>query len=359
MGVYIGLTCLILLLGSFFANQRLDKNNLVFYILSGISLIVISAFRSWSVGADTLNYINLYRYANNASVENLLFGYQGVDRGYLLYTKFLNNFSESGQFLLFVNSVIIVFSIFYFIYKNSNNDVLSVYLFLTLSQYLTSMNITRQYLVISIFVFAYEMLKKNKFTIYILLILLASTIHSTALIFLILVPIIWLKPTYKNLLRLLPIMGAVTIILYLNPTIIFSVAGSYSDYIGTQFFQSVDVGGTIVIWIVQFLLVIFGIMILKNKELNDEVSIRIFISSFMVFASICVGLLGSQIYLLFRLNYYFDLFMLLLIPDVIFYLVKEKNLARFIIYSLLFIYFVYNLLNGIAGAVPYEFIWQM
>lgn len=361
MSIYL-FSLAVIILSSFliFLKNQSSIPQKIFLITIGLFLVLISGLRSYSVGVDTLSYMGFYDMSRYLSFDRIINGTFGVENGYLYYNKMLNFISESPQFMLIINALVITTGILYFIYKNSPNVTLSVYLYITLYYFAVSLNIMRQFIALSIFLIALEQLKKNRWLTYIIIIYLSSLIHESALICLPVVFIHYLKPTIKNMIWIFCVAIGSTIFVYINPSIVSILSGSYSRYVETTYFEANQVGGTIIIWIVQIAMYFSTIYILKSKKhiLGDRDKKLMFLSAIMILISVCIGLIGTKIFILSRMIYSFDIFMIILIPLIIKYTIKEKKLALIAVYLVLLVYFVYNLSTGGSGVVPYQFFWQ-
>lgn len=345
------------IIGAFFSTfgRNTKKGKIFFTTLFGLFLIIVSSYRDYSVGDDTLNYFWIFINAKNMSYSQIFFEDSTVDFGYLIYNKFLGYFSEDPQIVLIFNAIIINVPILYYLYKNAKNLYFSLYLYIVLYFYSDSLNIMRQFIVISFFLIAMEKLRQKKIFKYILIIIFASTIHASALI-LILVPLLfYMKPTVLNSVILGSLISIVTVILFVNPNIIYLFAGSYSRYLDTGWGSPAQIGGSYIIVIIQLVLYLLSVFIiyLDSPKLSDENIQMIFVASIMMLISASLGLLRSNIPVVYRLIYYFSFFQVLLIPDIANFLFREKKLVIIIISIAYFIYYVYFTINNVSGVVPY------
>lgn len=341
-------------------NQNFNKkqNNLFIY-LSGLLLWGVAGFRGPHVGTDTSNYLGIYDFSKNISMERLIEGEYDVEKGFILMNKVIGLVFENRYSIIPVSSLFIIVGILYFIKINSSDLFMSVYLFITLNYFSASMNIVRQFIAIAIFFIGYEELKKNKKLRYFLLIILASTIHLSSLVYLIVPVINRLKPNSKNM-RIIGFFSLITTVaIYTNPSIITSISGRYAVYSGTRYFEGNAVRGTVMIWVTQLILYLCAMYILHNHSSLDESKKKsIFLNSIMILFSICVGVVSTRIQILARVIYYFDIFMVIIIPEIINQLIREKFFTKILICFILALYFLYNLMQGGSGVVPYNFFWQ-
>ena len=113
--------------------KKEEINKLLFTAIAVI-LILLAGLRHYSVGRDTLQYINAYT------------GITPLDRYELGFSSFLNllyKFSTDFQFLIFVSSVIIFIPIMYLIFRHSKNYYFSLYLLIAFNYYAIYLNAMR------------------------------------------------------------------------------------------------------------------------------------------------------------------------------------------------------------------------
>lgn len=151
-----------------------------------ILLFVISAFRGYEVGTDTKNYVGYVTWImeefstiNEIDVE---IGYKVI----LLISAML----KSTRVLLILSSAIVCYGYYYLIKKYSRNTFFSAFLFITLYIFCMSLNIQRQAIAM-IFVCEYVMsLISKKGRRASVSLLLAIAFHKTAIVMLIVVPVV-------------------------------------------------------------------------------------------------------------------------------------------------------------------------
>ena len=159
------------------------KDNKYLYIMQFTWLIVSVAiffgFRNQSIGNDSITYIKIFQ--NPESYPSRL------EPGYLVFNSFLRLFSKNGNFYLF--SVSLLLAILQLkVYRNIDiHNYLLFYILYACFYYFYQFhfNIIREGLAITFVSLSLLELKSKKYFQYFLLGLLAVSIHSTALIFII------------------------------------------------------------------------------------------------------------------------------------------------------------------------------
>ena len=186
MTIYIIILIIIFIMGAIFRPERKEKGKVWFIILSFILLTFVSGMRAYSVGADTTVYVRLYNIIAEADIGKLRYEYL-----FCVYLKILRFFSSDPRLMLFVSSIICIGSYCYFAYRFSKNTLISMVLYITLSQYFSQMNIIRQAIAMSFIMLSFSivldssLLKKHKIiksVISALLIIVAMGFHTVSVI---------------------------------------------------------------------------------------------------------------------------------------------------------------------------------
>lgn len=360
--IYLVLLFFLAVVGFLFSfSKQKEKGSKYFLVIFGCSLVFISTARHLSVGTDTANYAEILKFANGLSFQQAFQGTYGVDNGYLVYNKILLLLSSSPYFMMLINSLIITLGLVGFIHKNSKTPSEAVFVYITMYYFCVSLNIVRQFMVISLMLTAYECLKSKKYALFVMLSAFSIVIHKTAIIMVLASALFLFKPSYKKMLMFFVFGVLATMFIYTNPNILMGLSDNYDRYLDTEYFSSRQVGGTVIIWFAQLILFLYSLRIVylnRDKIGTDERIEQIYTSSIMVILSVFISIIGTQISIVVRMSYYFDVYMIILLPLLINYIIKEKYIAKTVIYALLLLYFIYNLSSGGSGVVPYRFYWQ-
>ena len=268
MYLYFALTAALTLAG--FAIQYLLRKNfqLAKATVCGLSFVVLgtlSAFR-YAVGYDyEYVYLPLYK----PILENPFISSTGMEHepGFIFLERICALLSDDPQMLFIVTSYMIIglFMLYYYIY--SPNPVVSIFLFLSLSQYYCSMNFIRQTLAGVICLYAIPFLHKRKFFPYFAFVVLAATFHVSALIMLVFYFINMIPIDGYMLAIYLP----VTIILYLSSTETLALITRYiyDDYNATnpEVIAGFPIGFLIgIVLMFVFLFLMRNVLVARNKS---------------------------------------------------------------------------------------------
>ncbi|EQA11289.1 EpsG family protein [Glaesserella parasuis] len=168
---------LLVILGISGIEQKILKQNGIW--LSSLILIIFASIRDYTVGTDTVNYVNKFiigyrinfEYEHNYYVEPV---FQIIE--YLIYQLTDNYF-----WLFFVCFMIIIPCNLLFFKKYSVDYKLSVFIFVAYGLYTFSFNTLRNGIAIAIIVWGFKFFLEEKTFKYIFVCLLATLFHISAL----------------------------------------------------------------------------------------------------------------------------------------------------------------------------------
>ena len=169
-------------------------------------LLFLAVCRGNTVGGDLENYLPYYNqmYLTKSWSEMIeLIGFR--EPGYSIFIKILGYFTGgSERYYILVTSICSLIGPFYLIYKYSNNYSYSLLLYYALGFYTNTFNNIRQSIAMSIVFISFYYLFENRNLIkYILMVLLATTFHYSALIMVLLYPLTKNVISIKFLIKLI------------------------------------------------------------------------------------------------------------------------------------------------------------
>lgn len=186
---------------AYLALKEEDKRKFYLYSVISIALpVVLAGLRAYNVGIDVANYYRMTRYWNGASSSDSLLAYlthyNTTGYGEYIFALFIGIIGQlTGNYHLFLLlcHLIIVTGIYIgaFRHKDTVNPLLVLVLFYLLF-FSHSLNIIRQYMAMAIIFAVLKDLEKKCYRRYIITVLVASMIHTTALIALGAALIYWL-----------------------------------------------------------------------------------------------------------------------------------------------------------------------
>lgn len=174
-------------------NENNKKLFNIYKIFTFLLPFLILAIR-YGIGVDYFNtYVPVFEAIKNYGT------YANIEIGYIILNKIVLLFTSDYAGIFILTSFIFCYLTFKSIFDNSINVPLSILILLTGGLYFYSMNAVRQSIVTAIFLFAIKYIKEKKFIKYCFFIILAATIHKTALIFLPLYFLCQIKLDFKKI----------------------------------------------------------------------------------------------------------------------------------------------------------------
>ena len=276
-------------------------------IMAVMPFFVVSAFR-YDLGTDyTRRYVLDYnRTLQGVDVQNLEILFKGI-------MKFCMIFTEDPYLMFGITSAIIVGFILGTSFTKSQDKILSVCIFLLGGFFFDSLNIMRQYMAMSLIFFGYQFLLKSKrwYIVYIAIVIIATLIHSSAIIMLILVLL-----NKKMLVSWKWVLPVCVIIVLLNENLMnilefFIQNTRFSVYLTGKLAQ----GEFSYLFVAENLIIYLMMMYVysKNKKLDNIQTQDILFLNIQALALI-VMVLGSTHMLFIRTALYFSIFQVISLP---------------------------------------------
>jgi transmembrane protein EpsG len=310
-------------------------------------VFLIPALRHPSIGVDSQSYQKVY-------IDVLYYFGTGKEfnqeYGFILFNKLVSFISENPQAIIIATSFVIALGLILFIYYNSENVWLSLYLFITMYYFYFSMNGIRQFMAIVIVANAYYFARQQKLIPFILLILFASTLHTTALLGIFLYLINTLKPKSS---RLISIFGFGMLVGILLEFVLGYIVGLFPRY--EIYMSAIENTGGIMTVIVYTAIFLFAYLFGKKKM--KQLFHYIAVSEIAA----VMGILGFFSSIINRPAWYFDTFLIIVIPSIIKngFDKKAKPLIYTVIMSLTLLYNLYYFSYNWHKVLPYKFFWEL
>lgn len=350
MLVYFLNIVLILIWAITFYNRKNGKK--IFCTLVTLQWILISGLRNISVGADTYAY-KVYRFDKtlNSTWTDLYENFfnivfrdgKGKDPLYPIIEKTFQIFSDNYQIFLVFIAIFFTGLMGRFIFKYSNVPSISFLVYSCLFYSFFAITGHRQTLATALAVFiGYEFLKRKKIISYIVIILIASLIHKSALC---LIPFYWIsnkKITHKYII----IVGIIFIGIFIfknNIMYLLSLISGYDSYS----FQVEGAGAhtfTLLFITIGTIAVIKRKSIIKNSEDNIMYNAIFMGILFLPFTYVDPNMM--------RIVQYFSIYIMILIPKILVSFSKKEIPVFYYLGSCLMILLMLKTQTG------YSFFWQ-
>ena len=366
------------------ANRNNFRKKQFVFVVFGI-MTLISALRASTIGIDLdLHYAKNYELISSVNWSDIpIFAtLKQYELGYCYFTKLLTYISTDVQFYIIFTSVVIYGVHGYFFYKKSEDVILSSSLFMFFCLFYMYMNIVRQAIAVSILLMAYLIFSESKkkvhnYVVFVLLVILASGFHSSAI--LCLVYLLFDKLKFTKIHMLLGIV--VTALIYVGYSSVYkfvlSILGGNDKY--SSYLDSEEYGvGYMNLQSIYYVIITLGAFLLGYYILvwKDKTSHKLFAKQeykvksnesfmlYMSFIAFACRLLIFKMSIITRFTFYFIPFVLILYPYAISKFKRRSNriILNLTVYGVCLIYFVWVTLSNadtLYGVVPYEFFWQV
>ena len=320
----------------------------MFCITSGIAYFLIAALRSWNVGGDSFNYKYMFEVVSSLNLSQVI-QYAKTDPFFFIFLKALSCISGNYTFLFSIVSAFFVITVWTFIYRYSDDPVLSIIILLAFNLYQFSLTGMRQTIAMGFIVLSLIETKKQRRFLPYLCVIIGSLFHASAFIFMI-IPLMRQITITTAMLRFSSLLLAVVFILRR------AIASIFIIFIRERGYNlSLSNSGATMMFVIA---VLYGMAIVFLKEYSKtdkDYSILYYMGWFAVFFEILVT--SQNIF--FRAAFYFLISYVILIPNLI-SRVKSRN-SRLILKSSMYIlmsaqYLLFTI--GSCHILPYTTFWQ-
>lgn len=344
-------------------NNVNGNNNTVFSMKKGINIkvlailcisifpIIIGGLR-YDVGRDYFSYY--YGIINYSQPKRINF----MDE---IGSKFIQYISSeifnSPAIYFFITTAIIILTILYALYRVSWYVPVgySIFMFLCM-EYAPSLNIVRQYMAVGIVLLAYTYMQEKKFKTFLILVLIAFSFHTSAIV----VMPIYLIATKKygqgskKIILIISILAVVAYRPLMNLAMSIGIGNAYEVYLSN--YSSFD-SREIIIPIIKFIPIMLIISVYRKRLIKYNQSNVMYI--YMIFIGFILQLTAINGPFIERISLYFSICQIIVLPQIIKMTSnKAENLIIkiFIIgYGLMYFIIYYGILNY-ASIFPYKSI---
>lgn len=342
-----------------------ESNKRTKTILLCLGPVLIQSLRSPTCGTDVWGNGHGYYYGFtriseiplNSILNTQIYNYE---QGYVVYNKLLSFVSDNPQIYLALTSIIIFTLIGYIYGRYSENIFLSITVFVSFGLYIFSFSGLRQAIAFSITLFSFKYIVERKLIRFLVFVLLAFTIHSSAIIFLFVWGLWNIRLTNK-----------LAIILILITFSLIPLYGAIFSFIVPIFFREKYLiymnGGTALNLMFVYLIIFVSPIFLKtndfricsndyNNNLKFKIENCIRWMAYFSFLFQSLGFIGGDS--ITRIAFYFSVFLPLYIP-LVYKRSKMRLLFDCLVCFLCIVFFYYDSCKELYGIVPYKFFWSI
>ena len=328
-----------------------ERNKIALFSFFFILTLMIM-LRHKSVGNDTVNYIYFFKDYSMVSWDSI--GKLGIEFGYGLFNKLISVFTQNPQVFLAIIAVVVSMTIYPTYKRLCVDSSLTIVLFCTMSTFVMMFSGIRQMLAIGIGFVAYKFTHEKKVIPFLIAVMVAMSFHISAFMLLFMYPMYHAKITKKWLFIVVPFLG---IIFVFNKPIFGILSIILERY--TEYNTSIEPTGAYTMLILFVMFAIFAFIIPDEKKLDSEV---IGLRNFLLL-SVALQMFAPLHSLAMRMNYYYIIFIPLLIPKII----EARNdkwkqlaiMGRHVMVVFFLVYFFISIRgDGNLNVFPYHFFWE-
>lgn len=327
-------------------------------IFGCIILAAVSGLRGLSVGPDTPNYFKWFEQIKSISWSDVFNNFYltyiaGIERdpGYSLFVKAFQVLSHSWQLFLITIAVFYYSALGVFLYKNTRSiiDVVFAFvLYIALFQ-IVALSGIRQQIAISLVFIALNYIKSKEMFKFILIILVASQFHISALVMIPFGLAVYLPGKATRYLYYIAI-GLIPLVIMFGRSIVALLAGFLNNDYYSAYATSENSAGAFTYIFLSIAVSIAGLFTIKRQLIWRNNKIYYTAIAFMTFFVPLIMIDGTLI----RLGQYFSLYMMIFIPRIIKSLNMEYGQKLAVSYVLIFLLIFLSL----RSPFMYYFFWQ-
>ena len=338
-------------------NYKFNKSviNAFFFIW-----LVLLCFRSITVGIDLYNYRDMFMRFSGYSLRQI-FSFSKeteIEIGYVLLSKFTSLFTSNFHWQIIIVAIISVVPIWK-MYKADDSifPFLTIVLFLNLGLFSIYFSALRQVLAMTFCVPVYKYTKEKRFLLCMLMVACAFLFHKSAIVLLLFYPIYHLRLKKQwHFFFILPIVA----ILYIFRSTIFNVLVALLEEVSDRYSGSAGSTGAYSMFLLLLILTAFAFFIPDHSNTDAE---TVGLRNILVL-SLIIQIFAGVHSLAMRMNYYYLIFIPLLIPKII-QGSSEKNrslirLALLVMLSFFTFFYFYKAYTDadILQVYPYIPFWR-
>lgn len=308
--------------------QKEDTHRKLFCIVASLLWIALSVLRHESIGADTLayqrHYNNMLYVPFSDAWENFVNTYttdvKSKDPGYNVLVKLLQLISKNDRFLLVFIAVLFFTAMGIWIYRYSQMPYVSFLLFSTLFYSFYAITGHRQTIATALVVFVgFEFMRKRQLLPYLLVGLVATTIHKSAWCY---VPVYLIYPFkgYSRRTYLTLLLSTLFVMANLD-----SFWESVATWLGYNSMLDNEIGGTGTFVFFYFLAFSISMWRFPSIVSQDPDAYHTFNVLFVGSVMVMMAFLNQSF---MRVQQYFTLYLMLLLPNIV---TSFKGRERFIV----------------------------
>lgn len=331
--------------------EKILKQNCMLHVFF-IMLLLLLALRDETIGRDLSNYKYYFEKISLMTKEEI-FEYD-LDVLYTSLNWSVSRFTDDFQVFLGVVALITIIPVVSLYSEDREHSFLKIVLFMNMSTFIMMFSGLRQAIAISIGLIAYRCVKKKKLLLFIVFVIIAWGFHHSAFMVFLFYPLYHFSFKKKHLWFVVPVI----ICVFIFNKQIFMMVTSLID--SDKYSSEISNTGAYTM-IILFIMFAFFSYVIPDEKIMDKETLGL--RNFLLIAVLlqCFSPIHT---IAMRMNYYYIIFIPILIPKIITYAKDElKEIAYFakVILILFFVsYYLFNTYNscqtGISALDTYPYV---
>ena len=357
MSLFLSFTLFLMLLGVFVISKKtISRKNAqgIFMVVSFMGMLIISGCRGLNVGNDTFMYIRYFSPLRGFVDINYMA--KRFEVGFRFINCAIAQFTHDPHHLLILTSLAILLMVFITAAKESAAPWYSVLMFLLLMFYYSSMCIMRQYLAMGVTMIAFNRLKHGEKLTFIVLEVIATLIHSSAVVGFIIMPLMMIQLTPRKSILLIIASIVVALLFERLLGLFFRLVPRFATYMNSEKYYQENKLGTwinVLIWFILFLVVNHSFQHFPDHTNGEKIEYLCALLSFSIQLAAVQGAVIS------RITSYFALMFIVSVPNALNKIHNRKNKYT-LATGVICMAFLYNMIVLIfrpywTGVLPYTF----
>jgi hypothetical protein len=322
-----------------------------YLVLCGLFIFLILACRHYSVGSgDGVIYYNHWTQMSTVPKERILdvLKTSKMERGYVLFVWVVSRFLKNAQYLFVVYGAIVALSLCSFLKKNCDVLEIGFEIYLCLGLWAFMVQGIRQGIAMCICLWAIDFIKKRKLLPFIVLILIASSFHGSAIAFSIVYFSGYLKFNLKGIA--VTVLGIILCCIFIDKIFdLLNFVMNESYYRGED-----SLSGGMFTALAYLLIIALSLITLPKEDTEHDTTLFLFmtITGFVTFVMRYYINSISQ-----RVAYYFMFGQMVLLPREIKNMKKSYQIFTIVVVVLLCMGMaIYK--SSYSKINPYTFFWE-
>lgn len=312
------------------SGSMMIKPGYTVWLIISFYLVFSVGLRSQTIGIDSPSYVDFFEKSSLFSLQELFYR-TNTEWGFLLINKYLSFWKIPYGIFFLVVSVVSIIPVMQYIYRDSKYPLLSLIIYFSIV-YPWTYSAMRQCMAIGLTTFSIKFIKNRRFFLFLLVVLLASSIHKTAIIFL---PMYFTNRIPFNKKMVFIVLAVCCLVLAYR-----SVVGEWMTKYARILYEVDSTTGGIRYTLILFVTLFMSIFLFSRIQRNEPDIVPEFYAVMILPFLFRISSFNPVVY---RLTWYFEVLSFVFIPNYL-SLIRTRwiRISGILVYMVLYIYLMFN-----------------